>query len=330
MTGLMKSIRKIKALKIAKHILEDRVSAAKLKAGRYVFHIGSTHTGFSLEKSVSYIDTVYDDYMKYSGLGKADLSGKSVLEIGPGDNLGVALRLIASGAAKVACIDRIYPSRNERQQHGIYTALRDRLGPGERERFDSAVILKDGKARFCGDRIKYIYGVDIKDADKAVKGESFDVIISRAALEHVYDIDSAIDAMDKYLKKGGYHIHKVDLRDHGMFTRDGYNPFFFLTIPAYTWALMTKHCGKPNRKRADYFEEKFKGLGYDYNARITNLMTREGEIVPHKKLIARGIDYDGGDLRTIEEIRPRLLAEFKRLSDENLLIGGIFIVARKM
>jgi len=330
MTSLIKGIKRIKALKIAKHIVEDRISAIKLKTGRYVFHIGSTHRGFSLQESVSYINTVYDDYLRYASLGKADLAGKNILEIGPGDNMGVALRFIAAGTAKVVCIDRIYPSRDKRQQHRIYLALRDCLGQEEKERFDSAVTLKEDKVRFCDDKIKYIYGVDIKDAGKAVKGENFDFIISRAALEHVYDVDAAIGAMDEYLRRGGYHIHKVDLRDHEMFTRDGGNPFSFLTIPAFTWGLMTKHCGKPNRKRADYFEKKFKELGYDYNAWITHLMTRADEIIPHKKQITKAIDYNDEDIKVIDMIRSGLTKEFKRIPDENLLIGGIFIVARKL
>ena len=237
MAGLVKNIRKIKALKIAKHILDDRVSALKLRAGRHVFCIGSTHRGLPLRESVSYINAVYDDYLRYSGLGNADLAGKNILEIGPGDNLGVALRFIAAGAARVVCIDRIYPSRDNRQQYNIYLALRDCLGREEKERFDSAVTLKDRKTVFHGDRIRYIYGVDIKEADKAIRGENFDLIISRAALEHVYDIDSAVGVMDGYLSKGGYHIHKVDLRDHEMFTRDGGNPFTFLTIPSFTFSV---------------------------------------------------------------------------------------------
>ena len=329
MTGLINNIRKVKALKIAKHILEDRMSAVKLKAGRYVFSIGTTHGRFSLQESVSYINTVFDDYLSYAGLDKADLAGKNILEIGPGDNLGVALKFIAAGAAKVVCIDRIYPSRDERQQYMIYLALRDSLSREEKERFDSAATLKEGKARFCDDRIKYVYGVDIKDADKAIKGGKFDLIISRAALEHVYDIDSAIGVMDRYLRKGGYHIHKVDLRDHEMFTRDGGNPFSFLTIPPFTWGLMTKHSGKPNRKRADYFEKKFRGLGYDYNVWISRLMTRADEMMPHKKKIEKNADYNNEDIKVIDAIRPGLSPEFKRVSDENLLIGGIFIIARK-
>lgn len=330
MTGLIKNIKRIKALKIVKHILEDRISAIKLTAGWYVFHIGSTHKGFSLQESVSYINTVYGDYLRYAGLGEADLSGKNILEIGPGDNMGVALRFIAAGAAKVVCIDRIYPSRDKRQQHRIYLALRDCLSQEEKDRFDSAVTLKDNKIRFYDDKIKYIYGVDIKDAGKAIKGENFDLIISRAALEHVYDIDSAIGVMDRYLRKGGYHMHKVDLRDHGMFTLDGGNPFFFLTISEFTWGLMTKHCGKPNRKRADYFEKKFKGLGYDYNVWITHLMTRADEIMPHKKQITKAIDYNDDDIKVINMIRSGFAKGFKQIPDESLLIGGIFIVARKV
>lgn len=329
MAGLFKNIRKVKALKIAKHILEDRVSAIKLMARRHVFNIGSTHAGLSLQESLSYIDTVYGDYLRYGGLNGGTIAGKNILEIGPGDNLGVALRFIAAGAAKVVCIDRIYTSRDNRQQYNIYLALRDRLSREEIERFDSAVRLEDGKAGFCSDRIKYIYGVDIKDPGDALKDEKFDLVISRAALEHVYGIDSAVGVMDGHLNRGGYQIHKVDLRDHGMFTLDGGNPFLFLTVPKPAWRLMTKHSGKPNRKRADYFERKFKELGYDYNAWITHLMTRADEIVPHKKQISKDIDYSNEDIKAIDTVRAGLSAEFRQIPDEKLLIGGIFIVARK-
>ena len=57
-----------------------------------------------------------------------------------------------------------------------------------------------------------------------------DVIISRAVLEHVFDLDTAFGAMHRLLKPGGRMAHKVDLRDHGLFTDGGQNALEFLTV----------------------------------------------------------------------------------------------------
>jgi len=329
MTLIMKAIRRVKALKIAKNIFEDQLNAIKLKLGVFVFNIGSTHEAFSVRESLAYINSVYDEYLLYADIEKDGLAGKRILEIGPGDNLGVALKFIASGAAQVVCIDRIYSERNERQQCDIYSALRGTLDPDAREFFDLAVTLDCGKVRFNSERIKNISGVDIAGANKILEGE-FDIIVSRAVLEHIYDIDGAFCVMDKHLKKGGRQLHKVDLRDHEMFTRDGFNPLTFLTIPAFVWNLMTRHSGKPNRKTAEYFKEKLEALGYDYDIWVTHLVTRENEIKPHKKEIISGMDYDSRDLEIVKSIRPRLSMEFSRFSDESLLVGGIFITAKKV
>jgi hypothetical protein len=71
---------------------------------------GSTHEGFSLDESLAYIDGVFGDYLTYGGLGAADLAGARVLELGPGDNFGVALRFIAAGAKRVVALDKFASS----------------------------------------------------------------------------------------------------------------------------------------------------------------------------------------------------------------------------
>ncbi|MFA5142609.1 MAG: methyltransferase domain-containing protein [Candidatus Omnitrophota bacterium] len=301
-------IRRNKYLKIVKNMLENAVCAFKIKAGLYRHEFGSTHKDFSVAESLAYIDAVFEDYLRYGGISAEKLSGKTVLEIGPGDNLGVALKFIAYGAARVVCVDRIYSARDRKKEFAVYSALRESLGGAEmKSRFDSALELDKGECIFNDNKLVYIYGLDIGERGAALKEDSFDLIISRAVLEHIYNIDSAFDFMDRHLKRGGCHLHKVDLRDHDMFTRDGHNPLTFLTIPEFFWSLMTRYSGKPNRRRADYFEKKLSGFGYDYDISITS---KE-------------------DMSSIDAVRPKLAAEFKGLPDENLLVGGIFIAARK-
>ena len=68
--------------------------------GRRDGPMGATHQRFELEGGLEYIDRVFSDYLTYGSLGPADLEGARILELGPGDNLGVALRFAAAGAAE--------------------------------------------------------------------------------------------------------------------------------------------------------------------------------------------------------------------------------------
>jgi hypothetical protein len=72
----------------------------------------STHMSLTLAESVSYVNRTYEDYCRYGQLGPASLEGKTILEGGPGDNLGVALRFIAAGAAQVVAMAMPSSTRN--------------------------------------------------------------------------------------------------------------------------------------------------------------------------------------------------------------------------
>jgi SAM-dependent methyltransferase len=323
------NMRKIKQFKIIKNILENYANYLKSKLRIYHCSAGSTHMAFSIKESLDYIHNVFNDYLVYGGLSVNDIKGKNVLEIGPGDNLGVALSFIAHGAQKVICLDRVYSFRNEAQQSNIYAALRATFTGDMLRNFDGAINFQDGRYRINANKVKYIYGKGIDDSEQVISGEEFDIIVSRAVLEHIYDIDEAFSVMDRHLKRGGHLIHKVDLRDHEIFSRDGFNPFTFLTIPGLLWKYMTKDSGKPNRRRVDYFDKKLKDLRYEYKTLITHIITREAEMIPHREKVVKYRDYDDKDIKIIDDIRRRLAKEFSSLSDEALLIGGIFVAAKK-
>ncbi len=154
---------------------------------------GSTHGAFSLEQSLEYIDEVFGDYLAYGDLGDGELAGASVLELGPGDNFGVALRFLAAGAERVVAMDKFASVRDPAQQRQIYEALLDgshaRSGSASRRRSTSTAALRPG-------RLRAIEGVAVEEAATALAGERFDLIVSRAVLEHLYDLDAAFAAMD--------------------------------------------------------------------------------------------------------------------------------------
>ena len=84
---------------------------------------------FDVGQSLQYLNDVFDDYFAKSGFLKSELADKRVLEVGPGENLGVALRFLASGAAEVVSVDRFRSLRPVSDQVKLYRSLIHTLPP---------------------------------------------------------------------------------------------------------------------------------------------------------------------------------------------------------
>ncbi len=326
--ALKKIAAQSKTLIIVHRIFDNWRRRRAFKAGNTVSAYGSTHEFWSLEKSVSYIDMVYREYIEYSGLGPEAFRGSRILEVGPGDNFGVALKfLAAAGADKVVCLDKFYSERNVEQQTRIYQELRKQLGADEARVFDECINLNNG-IDLNPERLQYIYGHGIEEADQILEPGSFNFILSRAVIHNVYDIERGFEAMDRLLAPGGYMLHKIDLSDENMFSSRGMHPLTFLTIPERIYYLMASDSGKPNRKLIGDYREQVVNRGYDTKILITAVLA-EGPLVPHKERIESGVDYGGKTRFLINEIRPKLTAPYRKCSDDELATTGIFLVATK-
>jgi len=291
---------------------------------------GSTHSRNSLSESLAYINVQFNDYLQYSGLTRQMLIGKRVFELGFGDNFGVALKFLAVGAAHAVCLDKFYAKRDDGQQRKIYLALRDTLSYEERRRFDEAIDLTRG-IQLNPTRLKCIYGYDVEAAPELSEAEPFDLMISRVAIQDIYSPDDAFSAMDRMLTPGGYALHKIDLSDQGMFRDLGMNPLTFLTISEPIYRLMAVDSGKPNRKLTDYYRHKMTELGYNAKLLVTSVIgtSGKGDLYPHKEKISPGADYSRSTLSYVRELRPSLASAFRDLPDEELIVDGIFVIARK-
>ncbi|HXQ74088.1 MAG TPA: methyltransferase domain-containing protein [Pyrinomonadaceae bacterium] len=316
-----------KTLIILHRIVDNWRRRRAFESGQTTNAYGSTHESWSLEKSVAYINLVYREYLEYSGVTPDALRGRHVLEVGPGDNFGVALKFLADGAAKVVSLDKFYSERNDEQQASIYRELRKQLSPEQAAVFDETIKF-EGAVELNKNRIQYIYGHGIEEADKILEPESFHFIVSRAVLHNVYDIDQGFDAMDRLLAPGGYMAHKIDFSDENMFSSRGMHPLTFLTIPEGIYRLMAKDSGKPNRRLVNDYREQMRNRGYDAKLFVSSVVG-VGALAPHKEKIERGVDYGNKTVSLIDEIRPKLALPYRKLAEEELAAAGIFLVARK-
>src|SRR5216684_6089219 len=131
---LLKLVRRSKTAIVAQKIHGNRKMKRRFASGDIETLHGSTHQTKTIAESLAYIEEQFDDYLRYSGLKRDDLHDKRVLELGFGDNVGVALEFLASGAAEVICLDKFYSRRDLAQQKEIYNALRSNLREEEKTR----------------------------------------------------------------------------------------------------------------------------------------------------------------------------------------------------
>jgi SAM-dependent methyltransferase len=277
--------------------------------------------------SVEYINEVYADYFTYSRLSKSWIKGIRVLEIGPGENLGVAVRFLADGASFVASVDRFESLRGSADQAEVYRQLIATLDDDQRNSLGDAMIatLSEGH---LGDAARYRYFVNtgVEELRTGRFRQYFDLVISRAVLEHVADVEAAFESMHSLLRRGGYMIHEIDFRDHAMF--GGLNPLTYLTISEWLWNAMTSHIGAPNRKLTSDFVRMFRQKKYeDLNVKIILIVGSDRKI--YKEEIEFGVDYEQDTLDLIHEIRPHLAAEFRHRTDEELMVAAAFFTARR-
>jgi SAM-dependent methyltransferase len=316
-----------KTLIILHRIVDNWQRRRAFQSGKTTTAYGSTHEFWSLEKSVAYINLVYREYLEYSGLTPEALAGKRIFEVGPGDNFGVALKFLADGAAKVVSVDKFYSERNEEQQARIYRELEKQLGPEKAAVFEESIKL-DGQLELNKNRLEYIYGHGVEEADQILEPESFHFIVSRAVLHNVYDIERGFAAMDRVLAPGGYMAHKIDFSDENMFSSRGMHPLTFLTIPESIYRLMAKDSGKPNRRLIGDYREQMRKLGYEAKLFISSIVG-VGALSPYKERIERDVDYGHKTIELIDEIRPKLALPYQKLPEAELAAAGIFLVARK-
>jgi len=258
----------------------------------------------SAQGFVDSIEGYFADYLSVAGLRPDDLNGLSVLELGSGDSYGVALKFIQHGARRVVCTDRFKSPRSMAGETRVYRQLLEAAGSEtERQRLSQAVQFTD--AGFAIDE-RWIQTLiaPAEQLGQYLRGEQFDLIISRATLEHVYDLEGVFRSISDVLRPGGRTVHMVDFENHDLFAAQG--PVYFLRFPRWLWQLASSHSGLPNRRRkSDFLSLTAKyGLVLEWIIDTALLLSEEGRAA-----------------RTYLSESP--------ISDEDLRVEGIFFTARK-
>jgi SAM-dependent methyltransferase len=196
-SGIVQSLQKIRAI-----VYYVRINYAAKKQRHYKTPWVCV-LPYDPNESVRYLNEVYSDYFTYSGIPVAFIKGKRILEIGPGENLGIGMRFLADGAAFVASVDRFCSLRSSGEQIAVYQQVFDSFDDTQRSAFGDTVVFTSDGYKLNESRYRYIANTAIEEVSKKHSLEKFDMIVSRAVLEHVADVDGAFTSMHSLLRPEG-------------------------------------------------------------------------------------------------------------------------------
>lgn len=312
-------IKKIFWLTCIYYALNNFLTKLRGYGGTVETDSGMAHMGRSTDSSLAYIEEVFNDYKHYSGVQR--FSGR-VAEVGPGDNCGVGLMFLADGCESVDLVDRFYSRRDSQQHAAIYQALIERHSQLS-EKMNNIDV--NDETSFKG--LQRYYGESAAAEQFFKQPEYYDFIVSRAVLEHVYNPLLAIEKMVLALKKDGMLLHKVDLRDHAMFSTELHELSFF-EVPDFLYPWLTKDTGRPNRVLINSYRQLLSKIIPDHKILITRLAA-VGDIEPHLPYEKIDSVLRNKSLNYVKSVRAKFSKSLQAISDEDLSVAGIFIVAHK-
>lgn len=258
---------------------------------------------------------------------------ESVAELGPGDSLGIGIAALLSGVQEYIALDiQKYwnPEQNVQMLDDLLVLFVNKEPiPDEKEfpnvqpklddySFPSAILSDDLlKISLSPERIAAIkkelenpdnpnnvfikYFIPWSNPD-VIRKESVDLIISQAVLEHVDELESTYHAMNQWLKNNGTMSHSIDFKSHG-FTKS-WNGHW--TLSEWEWKIVRGgRVYAINREPFSTHLKYIKQFGF-------NLITKELKTLPSK------IEVD------------QLSAAFSELSNEDISVSGMYIIAKKI
>jgi SAM-dependent methyltransferase len=293
----------------------------------------SSHRGTGGTDSAQYCYSVWLRHVRMIQDSGCDLRNGRVVEVGPGDSLGVGLAALLCGARDYLALDVVAHAEVKRNLV-IFDELVELLRAGapipggdrfpdvkprlqdlafpckllSPEVLDGALAparvaeLREAVShlgrRHNGGPVRYV--APWMDAG-AVENGSADLVLTQAVLEYIDDLDGACELLARWLRPGGLVSHQIDLSCHGLArTWDGHWGY---STP--TWKLI--------KGRRPFFITRHP------LSRHLAAMRRSGlELVDVVPVNAPAVLP-----------RRRLSRRYRTLSDEDRTTRAVYVLARK-
>ena len=259
---------------------------------------GAEWSARSVESNVTHVLGIYDTFAPYLG----DLPEKVGLEIGPGDNVGVAYCVLRHGARKMYLVEKYATIVADQKAVDVLAALGARL-PGLHPEPSEVIQVSTAD----GALNRELMDLRQLNFEEVFVAEPLDFAYSHDVLMHVRDVNQVYRHAFRLLRPGGLFVNSIDLAGLNAFT-DRQRPLDFLTCPDWLYSLMSSHIETSNRVRQPDLVSAAVGAGFE---------------VTHKVALHKV------DRAYLASIRPHLLERYRGLSDEDLEATQFLLVARK-
>mgnify|MGYP000100214501 CR=1 FL=1 len=272
---------------------------------RKVTGTGSATIDHDITALVAYYKSVFDKYTRCLEATDPHLSyvKKTIVELGPGDTIAIALFFLAYGAARVFCYDRFKLITDINKNSAIARSILHILPEKQKQELQKIISFnKKGHVEWDTNRLTYLLHTEHLSQ---IAKSSVDIIVSNAVLEHVQDLENLFATMSYVMKPGGLMVHAADLGSHGLHFK---TPLDFLTMPDKLWRLMTYYRGAPNRARKSHYIH----LAVRYGLDILQFQTTKR--------------FSQEEIATFKFLQPSLAAFF---SEDDLSCESILFTAQK-
>ena len=138
-------------------------------------------------------------------------------------------------------------------------------------------------------------------SNKVIRESSIELIISQAVFEHVDDLKTTYQIMNRWLKLGGFSSHQIDFKSHG-YAKEWYGHWCY---NGFKWGIIKGN--RPYLLNREPLSTHLK-LNKDFGFKVERVLKRESD-KPAK--------------------RERLAKKFEGLTDEDLITSSAYILSVK-
>ena len=231
---------------------------------RHDFQGYVTPRTFSIDdvnKAIEYDFSVVNSWRYYlnSYVGESvSLEERTVMELGPGADLGIGTILVALGVRKYCALD--VHNLVENVEDKFYEALLERIEKNKISNISIDVLREQLSLTSSGKNDKINYVCDPEFNLGNFKEEGVDLVFSQAAFEHFDDIPKTFEQMTEVVKPGAVLLAEIDLSTHTRWLRD-VDPLNIYRYSSWYYNL-TKFRGSPNRMLPSEYKTILEDLGW--------------------------------------------------------------------
>lgn len=268
---------------------------------KYILKDYTPRDGSTDGDGYSYSEAVVSEWIERAKTVSPEfsVSGRHVLELGPGSDLGTGIILLALGAESYTAYDIHDLAKRTTVEYykGLINALTNM-------NYGIPAHIENNLEELIGENSEKLKFVKSKHFDfTEFADDSFDLIVSQAAFEHFGNPKKTIQEISKKCKSGARFIAVIDIATHSRWLRQK-DPLNIYRIHDFIYRLLAQPA-TPNRVRPE-----------DYRATLAACGWTDIHIDSRK---TASVDY-------VDKVRDSIRPRFR---DDHLRDLSIFIAATK-